>query len=111
MLAAEGMTHMFMDTKGRPMLVASKMSFCWTGHLCSRLGISKVFPPNRLRHIFVDERRSKQRVEGPEDGGAALLMGNSEIRWSKSYDLRASQRESTHAVEAMGAWRAAMLAR
>ena len=110
-LAGEGMDHMFMDLKGKPMLMASKMSFYWSGHLCQRLGISKVFPPNRLRHIFVDERRSRQRVEGPDDGGAALVMGNSEIRWSKSYDLRAMQRKSTHAVEAMGAWRAAMLAK
>ncbi len=50
-------------------------------------------------------------MEGPEDGGAALVLGNSEMRWSKSYDLRAMQRESTHAVEVMGAWRAAMLAK
>jgi len=108
-LAGEGMDHMFMDLKGKPMLMPSKMSFYWSGHLCWRLGISKVFPPNRLRHIFVDERRSRQRVEGPEDGGAALVMGNLEIGWRKSYDPRAMQRESTHTVEAMGAWRAAML--
>lgn len=43
--AGDGMDHMFMDLKGRPMMVASKMSSYWSGHSCSRLGISKVFHP------------------------------------------------------------------
>jgi len=74
-LAGEGMDHMFMDLKGKPMLMASKMSFYWSGHLCQGLGISKVFPRNRLRHIFVDERRSRQRVEGPDDEAPRLSWG------------------------------------
>ena len=99
---------MFIDQKGRPMQKASNLSHYWE-QLLKRLGSRAMFPPNRLRHIFVDERRSRQRVEGPDDTGASQVMGNSVRQWDKVYDLRAFQRETTAAVESMPGWRKAML--
>ncbi len=62
-------------------------------------------PPSLLRHIFVDERRSRQRVEGPDDAAAAQVMGNSTQASSKIYDLHFDVREAQAAVDAMQTWR------
>ena len=62
-------------------------------------------PPSQLRHIFVDERRSRQRVEGPDDAAAAQVMGNSTQASSKIYDLHFDVREAQAAVDAMQTWR------
>ena len=108
-LASSGMQHMFMDKKGRPMEKAATMTHYWQ-HLLTQMGAKAKFPPNRLRHIFVDERMSSSRVEGPADNGASQVMGNSEVQWKRVYDLRAFQRDTTAAADAMPSWRAAMLA-
>ena len=63
----------------------------------------------RLRHIFVDERRSADRVPGPEDTQAAMVMGNTTRKWTQSYDLRFKKREFQAGVNAMQSWRAALL--
>lgn len=68
-------------------------------------------PPSLLRHIFVDERRSRQRVEGPDDAAAAQVMGNSTQAWSRNYDLHFDVREAQAAVDAMQTWRQHLLAR
>ena len=108
-LASSGMGHIFMDQNGRPMEKAACLTHYW-GHMLAQMGSKAKFPPNRLRHIFVDERRSKQRVEGPTDKDASKVMGNSEVQWDRAYDLRAFKRDTRAAVEAMPTWRAAMLA-
>ena len=64
----------------------------------------------RLRHIFVDERRSLNRAQGPADAEAAMVMGNSTRAWVRSYDLRFQRRGAENAVNAMPAWQQDMLA-
>ena len=59
----------------------------------------------------MDERRSVNRVAGPEDEHAAMIMANTVPEWSQSYELKFRRRESQIGVDAMPAWRAAMLAR
>ena len=57
----------------------------------------------------MDERRSADRVEGPDDAQAAMIMGNTKREWDGSYDLNFKRRESQEGVDAMTQWRAAML--
>ena len=59
----------------------------------------------------MSERESCDRAAGPDNAGAALIMGNSESQWRRSYDLSHTRRETQQAVAAMGSWRAAMLGR
>ena len=68
-------------------------------------------PPSMCRHIFVDERRSDARVEGPGDKGASMAMGNSEIAWDRYYEKQRHfhPRDCQQAVNAMDTWRACML--
>ena len=74
-------------------------------------GATATIYPQLLRHIFVSERESCDRAAGPDNAGAALIMGNSESQWRRSYDLSHTRRETQQAVAAMGSWRAAMLGR
>lgn len=64
----------------------------------------------RLRHIFVDERRSLNRTAGPSDAEAAMVMGNSTRAWDRYYDMRFQRRGAEAAVNAMPGWRQNMLA-
>lgn len=59
----------------------------------------------------MDERRSHERVEGPEDTGAAMVMGNTVREWTTSYDLNYKRRESQVAVNSMESWHAGILAK
>ena len=74
-------------------------------------GATATIYPQLLRHIFVSERESCDRAARPDNAGAALIMGNSESQWKRSYDLSHTRRETQQAVAAMGSWRAAMLGR
>lgn len=65
--------------------------------------------PCRLRHIFVEERRSLDRAAGPADADAAMVMGNSTRAWDRYYDLQFQQRGAAAAVSAMTPWRNDML--
>lgn len=66
------------------------------------------FPPNQLRHIFVDDMCSKKG--GPSHKGAARIMGNSVERWAISYDRNLHSREVQATVAAMESWREELLA-
>ena len=55
------------------------------------------------------ERRSAERVPGPSDRGAAMVMGHSLAQWSKWYDIDFHKRESQQAVDAMATWRHSLL--
>merc|ERR1712130_999903 len=79
--------------------------------LLKRLGAPASFPPNRLRHIWVDERLSLDRAEGPEDKHACMVMGNSIQAWQKHYDLSYNIRNSQQGVDRTAVWRRAMLDR
>lgn len=65
----------------------------------------------RLRHVFVDERRSSTRAEGPLDSQAAMAMGNTEAAWDTFYDRMYQRREMAAGIDAMGPWRQSMLQR
>ena len=94
----------FVDLGGRPLTKTSMSSYFHS--MLSRMDPSfPRIPPSLLRHIFVDERRSRQRVEGPDDAAAAQVMGNSTQASSKIYDLHFDVREAQAAVDAMQTWR------
>ena len=100
----------FVDLGGRALTKTSMSSYFHS--MLSRLDPSfPRIPPSLLRHIFVDERRSRQRVEGPDDAAAAQVMGNSTQAWSKNYDLHFDVREAQAAVDAMQTWRQHLLAK
>ena len=59
----------------------------------------------------MDERRSAERAEGPEDHQAAMQMGHSEAAWDAAYDKHYQRRECQAGADAMNVWRQHMLAR
>ena len=66
--------------------------------------------PQHLRHIFIDERSAANPVAGPNDRGAALVMGNSVAAWGAWYQLsRWDGRAAQRAADEMQPWRAAMV--
>jgi hypothetical protein len=100
-------SYLFMDSKGRP-FTSYTYSTYWKA-LLSRAGMQTPFPPQKLRHIFVGERRGPDRMEGPTDKGAAMLMGHQLAMWDKVYDVHFKDRETQQAVDAMGTWRIGLL--
>jgi hypothetical protein len=58
-----------------------------------------------LRHIFVEERMSNERVDGPQDKGASMVMGHSLKMWGSHYDTQYHGREAQNAVDGMDRWR------
>jgi hypothetical protein len=99
----------FVDLGGNPLTKTNFSSYFHRMTRCLQPDFPKL-APSLLRHVFVDERMSKQRVQGPEDKGAAHVMGNSEQQWHLSYDLQFDTREAQAAVDAMDAWRQNVLA-
>jgi hypothetical protein len=82
----------------------------WWQSMLNRFEAPFRFPPSQLRHIFVDERCSTDHCNGPENRGAARVMGNSVERWAISYDSNIHVREVQAAVQAMQQWREELLA-
>ena len=107
-LCADGSQHVFLTNKGMPMAEATTITNYWY-KMIKRLGFTATFPPHRLRHIFVAERRSHDRADGPEDHQAAMAMGNTEAAWDSFYDRMYQSREMQAGVDAMAVWRASML--
>lgn len=99
-----------MDKKGRPMAESQSMTIFWQDFL-RKVGCRVIFPPHRLRDIFVDERRSLGAAAGPLDHQACQAMGNSERAWTEFYDKHYQKRECQAGVYAMSAWRACMLSK
>ncbi len=54
---------------------------------------------------------SDDRVEGQEDTGAAMVMGNSTRVWKTNYDTQYHTKLANNVVAAMGKWRANMAVR
>jgi hypothetical protein len=78
-------------------------------NMLKELGVT--IPAHTLRHTFVEERKSTSRVQGPEDAGAAMVMGHSTRQWTAgSYDRHFSRREAQLAVDNMRQWREGVLA-
>ena len=95
----------FLNTNGEE-YSASALSYWWKTWLADRGG-APCLPPSMCRHIFVDERMSDARVEGPLDNGAAMAMGNSEAMWAKHYNKQKHfhPRDCQRAVNSMETWR------
>ena len=98
----------FVNLAGRS-LTKTSMSSCFHSMLSRMDSSFSRIPPSLLRHIFVDEGRSRQRVEGPDDAAAAQVMSNSTQAWSKNHDLHFDVREAQAAVDAMQTWRQHLL--
>jgi len=102
-IGKEDECHVFVDKQGKP-FNDSNFTMYWAKMLLS-MGLSPPISPSLCRQVFVHERRSAERVEGPSDRGAAMVMGHSLAQWSKWYDLDFHRRESQQAVDAMATWR------
>ena len=66
--------------------------------------------PHNLRHLYVSQRRQETHSTPAADRGAAYVMGHDHAQWHATYDVLALQRSGQQAVDAMAAWRTAMLA-
>ena len=105
-LLMEDACNVFVDSQGRP-FTSSNFSQYWNNILQS-MGLPAM-PPSKCRQVFVAERRSDQRVTGPNERGAALVMGHSVKQWDDWYDLKFHARQAQDAVDAMSSWRQALL--
>ena len=102
---------LFVKARGKPMTTEA-MSEYFKAHVLPALDLNSVsFPPQRLRHIFVDERLSggSQPTPGPAHGDAALLMGNSLQTWELRYHLDRDQARMNRLGEGMYVWRSYLL--
>ena len=103
---AEDASHVFVDLQGKP-FTSSNFSMYWN-KVMTALGVPAM-PPSQCRQVFVAERRSEDRVAGPNERGAAMVMGHSVHQWNKWYDLAFHARHAQQAVDAMSSWRQALL--
>lgn len=100
--------YVFVDMQGNPFTATSFGSYFNKALQQLQPGFPQV-PPSLLRHVFVDERMSLDRVNGPTDRGAAHVMGNSTQQWAHSYDLAFDSREAQAAVDSMDVWRGGLM--
>ena len=103
----EGACHVFVDKHGRA-FTPSSLPLYWN-QLLQSMSMPPM-PPSQCRQVFVAERRSEARVAGPNDRGAAMVMGHSVQQWDKWYDLDFHARQAQQAVDAMSTWRQTLLA-
>ena len=106
-IGIEDVCHVFVDRQGRP-FTDSNLTNYWDRMLIS-MGLNTPISPSLCRQVFVHERRSAERVPGPSDRGASMVMGHSLAQWSKWYDIDFHKRESQQAVDAMSTWRHSLL--
>ena len=77
-LAAPGQRLLFVQPTSGTALTNVNVSHWWQTMLAKYEAPFR-FPPSELRHIFVDERCSRDAVQsGPDNRAAARIMGN---RW------------------------------
>lgn len=100
----EGMSHpfMFMNMHGEPFTDSCLYSY-WR-RLISRWGGPEE-GPHFVRHLFISERLSDNKVAGPSDAGAASVMGNSPKTWKAYYHRKQANRQAQESVNDMAAWR------
>jgi len=104
---AEDACHVFVDMKGRA-FTTSNLALYWN-KMTQGMNMPAL-SPSQCRQVFVAERRSEARVAGPNDRGAAMVMGHSVQQWDKWYDLDFHARQAQQAVDAMSTWRQTLLA-
>ena len=112
-LAEEGVWSVFVDRRGQFFLDHNGCDTKRFGRYWEQMikPAGARFPPQLLRHIFVAERRGEDAVEGPNDQGAAMVMGNSIRQWDRVYDKNFQRTSAQRAVDAMAVWRAHSRAR
>ena len=95
----------FMSASGKR-LNSNSMQYFWHNWLKKHGGVANM-PPSMCRHIFVAERRSDDRVQGPSDRGAAMAMGNSQEAWDRYYEVERHfhPKDCQTAVDEMITWR------
>lgn len=94
--------NLFLNASGRPIGEAAYSGFF---NDLVFAGTDTRICPQKLRHIFVDERRSRHPAAGPADDAAAFVMGHSTKAWTNAYDLSIRRRSAQEAVDNMAAWR------
>ena len=99
-------TFAFMSKKGQG-FDNPTFSVHWTRWLCDQG--APAMPPSMCRQVFVEERRSDDRVAGPSDQGASLIMGHSVSQWDAWYDTHFHSRLGQNAVNQMLSWRETLL--
>lgn len=97
-------------TRGVPFTFHTVSSY-WKDLVLSDLPASQRFGVQLCRSIFVGERRSVDRVEGPVDKAAAMIMGHCERVWDEAYDRHYDMRNAAQGVQAMERWREGVLKR
>ena len=109
--AADAPRTLFLS-KGTRNMTSQGVSGYWKDHVLPALDLNSVsFPPQRLRHIFVEERLSggSQPTPGPAHADAALMMGNSLQTWELRYHLDRDQARLDRLGQGMYVWRAHLL--
>lgn len=106
LLAEETCDTVFMDSSCRTFGSSSLCTY-WQSWMRSLGG--PPLTPSICRKIFVTERCSDNPAPGPSDRGAAMVMGHSTRQWLDWYDVKFHAKLAQHAVDAMKAWRHAML--
>ena len=99
-------------SKGTRNMTTQGVSGYWKKRVLPALDLNSVsFPPQRLRHIFVEERLSggSQPTPGPAHADAALMMGNSLQTWELRYHLDRDQARLDRLGQGMYVWRAYLL--
>jgi hypothetical protein len=109
---ASGVGHTLFvhPTKGVPFTLHTVSGY-WKQLVLGDLDASKRFGVQLCRSIFVGERRSVNRVEGPVDRAAAMVMGHCEKVWNTNYDRQYSMRNAAQCIQAMQGWREGLLTR
>ena len=103
-LRAPGTTTLFMSANGLP-LTASRFTQTW-GELLVLGKQDFYLPPNRLRHVFVQQRLDFPTQPGPSHSDAAAAMGNSVPTWCAHYHTTFASMAGSRAVVEMAAFRA-----
>ena len=100
---------LFLNRSGTPMTTDG---FCryWKAMLQGG-GAKGCFPPKRLRHIFASDRLEHGDRAGPSHEHAAIVMGNSVGAWKKHYHTMFQNWGAQQAVDMMGGYRRACVAK
>lgn len=105
-----GVDHpfMFMAKDGKQLSNDGGFTTYWKG-LLRMWGLTER-GPHALRHAFVCLHMQSASRGANSQAGFAFCMGHSHQEWERTYDLLSLQRAGQQAVDAMPAWRQAIMA-
>jgi hypothetical protein len=107
-IAQPGVSALFVTASGQPM-AQGDVARVWQKQLAE--AGKPVFPPQRLRHIFVEDRLDNPGVPGPSHEDAAMVMGNSLRQWKTKYHRTYAAKRAQQAVQDMKQYREACMER